>query len=83
VILHVSVSEEIGYMYLTMTESLGKSCCWNRFIVCKENIFWNVSTRLQVKDESICDDGVSKLSGIEIREQKIYMLSKNKVLSSE
>ena len=49
----------------------------------KGNIFWNVSTRLQVKDKSICDDGVSKLSGIEIREQKIYMLSKNKVLSSE
>jgi hypothetical protein len=42
VILQVSVSEEVGY------------------------IFWNVSTRLQVKDKSICVDGVNKLSGIEI-----------------
>jgi hypothetical protein len=27
VIFHVPVSEEVGYMYLTMTESFGKSCC--------------------------------------------------------
>ena len=65
-ILHVPVSEEVGYVYLTMTESFGKSCCWNGIIVCKGNILWNVSTRLQGKDKSICVDGVSKLSGIEI-----------------
>jgi hypothetical protein len=68
VILHVSVSEEVGYIYiyLSMTGSFGKSRCWNGIIVCKGNILWNVSTRLQVKDKSICVDGVSKLSGIEI-----------------
>jgi hypothetical protein len=42
VILHVPVSEEVGYMYLTMTESFGNSGCWIGFM-----IFWNVSTRLQ------------------------------------
>ena len=35
VILHVPEREEIGYMYLTMTGSFGKSCCWNRLIVRK------------------------------------------------
>jgi hypothetical protein len=42
VILHVPVREEVGYMYLTMTGSFGKSCCWNGFM-----IFLNISTRLQ------------------------------------
>lgn len=42
VILHVPVSEEVGYMYLTMTERFGKSCCWNEFTK-----FWNVSIRLR------------------------------------
>ena len=41
-ILHVPVSEEVGYIYLSMTESFGKSCYWNEFM-----IFWNVSIRLQ------------------------------------
>jgi len=42
VILHVPVSEEVGYTYLTMTEMLGNSDCWKGF-----KIFRNVSTRLQ------------------------------------
>jgi hypothetical protein len=29
VILNVPVSEEVGYIYLIMTERFGKSCCWN------------------------------------------------------
>jgi hypothetical protein len=66
VILYEPVSEEVEYMYLTMTESFGKSCCWNGIIVCKGNIFWNVSTRLKVKEKSTYVDGISKLSGIEI-----------------
>jgi hypothetical protein len=57
-ILHVPVSEEVGYMYLTMTESFGKSCCWNEFM-----IFWNVRTRLQDSEKSTYVDGVSKHSG--------------------
>ena len=61
VILYVPVSEEVGYMYLTMTESFGKSCCWNRFMV-----FWNVSTRLQDSEKSTYDDGISRFSGIAI-----------------
>jgi hypothetical protein len=81
VILHVSVSEEVDiyiyiYIYISMTESFGKNCCWNGIIVCKGNVLWNVSTRLKVKEKSTYVDGISKLSGIEIREQKIYMFSK-------
>ena len=64
VILRITVSKELEY--LINTGSFGRSSCWNGFIVCKENIFWNISTRLQVKDKSICVDGISKLSGIEI-----------------
>jgi hypothetical protein len=63
VILHVPISEEVGYMYLTMTESFGKSCCWNGFMV-----FWNVSTRLQDSEKSAYIDGVRRLSGIVICE---------------
>jgi hypothetical protein len=77
VILHVSVSEEVDiYIYLSMTGSFGKNCCWNGIIVCKGNVLWNVSTRQKVKEKSTYVDGISKLSGIEIREQKIYMFSK-------
>jgi hypothetical protein len=77
VILHVSVSEEVDiYIYLSMTGSFGKNCCWNGIIVCKGNVLRNVSTRLKVKEKSTYVDGISKLSGIEIREQKIYMFSK-------
>jgi hypothetical protein len=62
-ILHVPVSEEVGYMYLTTTESFGKSCCWNRFM-----IFGNVRTRLQDSGRSTYVDKVSRLSGIAISE---------------
>jgi hypothetical protein len=58
-ILHVPVSEEVGYMYLIMTESFGKSGCWNGFM-----IFWNVRRRLQNSKKSTFVDGVSRLSGI-------------------
>ena len=61
VILHVPEREEVGYMYLTMTGSFGKSCCWNGFM-----IFRNVSTRLQGSKRSTYVDGVSRLSGIAI-----------------
>jgi hypothetical protein len=61
VILNVPVSEEVGYIYLIMTERFGKSCCWNGFV-----IFWDVSTRLQDSEKSIYVDGVSRLSGIAI-----------------
>jgi hypothetical protein len=44
VILHVPVSEEVGYIY-KYARKFGKSCCWNGFM-----IFWNVRTRLQDKD---------------------------------
>jgi hypothetical protein len=42
-----------------MTESFGKSCCWNEFM-----IFWNVSTRLQDSEKPTYVDGVSGLSGM-------------------
>jgi hypothetical protein len=63
VILHVPEREEVGYMYLIMTERFGKSCCWNGFM-----IFWNVRTRLQDSEKSTYVDGVSRLSGIAICE---------------
>jgi hypothetical protein len=62
-ILHIPVSEEVGYIYLSMAERFGKSCCWNGFM-----IFWNVSTRLQDSEKSTYDDGVSRFSGIAICE---------------
>jgi hypothetical protein len=62
-ILHVPVSEEVGYMYLTMTESFDNSGCWNGFM-----IFWNVSTRLQDSYKLTYVDGVGRLSGIAICE---------------
>jgi hypothetical protein len=62
-ILHVPVSEEVGYMYLIMTKSFGKSDCWNGFM-----IFWNVSTRIQDNYKSTYDGGVGRLSGIVICE---------------
>ena len=63
VILRVPVSEEVGCIYLSMTERFGKSCCWNGFM-----IFWNVRTRLQDREKSTYVDGVSRLSGIAICE---------------
>ena len=63
VILHVPVSEEVGYMYLTMTESFDNSGCWNGFM-----IFWNVRTRLQDSEKSSYVDRVSRLSGIALYE---------------
>jgi hypothetical protein len=57
VILHVPVSEEVGYMYLTMTENFGKSCCWNGFM-----IFGNIRTRLQDSEKSTYVDRVSRRS---------------------
>jgi hypothetical protein len=62
-IIHVPVSEEVGYIYLSMTESFDKSCCWNEFMA-----FWNVSTRLQDIEKSTYVDGVSRLSGIALYE---------------
>jgi hypothetical protein len=62
VILQVPVSEEVGYMYLTMTESFSKSCCWNGF-----RRLWNVRTRLQDGEKSTYVDGVSELSGMKLR----------------
>ena len=59
VILNVPVSEEVGYIYLIMTERFGKSCCWNGFM-----ISWDVRTRLQDSEKSTYVDGVSGLSGI-------------------